>query len=214
MVKKKTHGQGEPVHKMHNESSDNKANNSQENNPDTGKSDSATANENGATLTDTIKTAYSESDKVVAEERTAEEKLAEMQDKYIRLSAEFDNYRKRTLREKIELSKYGGENLLMKILPVMDDFERAMAHMDTATDCAAVKNGIDLIFGKFIEFLKQNGVYEIESMNCDFNVDLHDAVAKTPVQEEDKKGKVVDVIQKGYYMQDKVIRHSKVVIGE
>ncbi len=86
--------------------------------------------------------------------------------------------------------------------------------METATDCAAIKDGIDLIYGKFTEFLKQNGIKEIESLNCPFNVDLHDAVAKIPVQEEDKKGKIVEVIQKGYYLQDKVIRHSKVVVGE
>jgi molecular chaperone GrpE len=86
--------------------------------------------------------------------------------------------------------------------------------MNTAADCAAIKEGLDLIYGKFYEFLKQNGVKEIESMNCDFNVDLHEAVAKTLVEEEDKKGKIVEVILKGYYLHDKVIRHSKVVIGE
>ena len=154
------------------------------------------------------------SDKVVAEVRIVEEKLAEMQDKYIRLSAEFDNYRKRTLREKMELSKYAEENLLLKIIPLMDDFERALSHMDTATDCIAMKSGIDLIYGKFQEFLKQNGIKEIESFNSVFNVDLHEAVAKVTVQDEDKKGKVVDVVQKGYYLQDKVLRFSKVVVGE
>ena len=138
--------------------------------------------------------------------RAVEEKLAEMQDKYIRLSAEFDNYRKRTLREKMELSKYAGENLLLNIIPLMDDFERALKHMDTATDCAAMKDGIDLIYGKFSEFLKQNGIKEIESLNSNFNVDLHEAVAKVPVEEDDKKGKVVDVVLKGYYLQDKVLR--------
>jgi molecular chaperone GrpE len=143
-----------------------------------------------------------------------EAKLAEMQDKYIRLSAEFDNYRKRTLREKMELSKYAGENLYLKIIPLMDDFDRALLHMDTATDCVAMKNGIDLIYGKFSEFLSQNGIKEIEALNKTFNVDLHEAVAKVPVEEEDRKGKVVDVILKGYYLQDKVLRFSKVVVGE
>lgn len=153
-------------------------------------------------------------DKAVTEDKTLLEKLAEMQDKYLRLTAEFDNYRKRTLREKIDLSKYAGENLLLKLLPVMDDFERAISHMDTATDFAAMKNGIELIYSKFNEFLNQNGVREVESLNCDFNVELHDAVAKIEVEDTGKKGKIVDVIQKGYYLQDKVIRHSKVVIGE
>ena len=137
-----------------------------------------------------------------------------MQDKYIRLSAEFDNYRKRTLREKMELSKYAEENLLLKIIPLMDDFERALQHMDTSTDIAAMKNGIDLIYLKFSEFLKQNGIKEIESLNSNFNVDLHEAVAKVPVEEKDKKGTVVDVVLKGYYLQDKVLRFAKVVVGE
>jgi molecular chaperone GrpE len=152
--------------------------------------------------------------KAVKEETSPEEKLAEMQDKYLRLSAEFDNYRKRTLREKMELSKFAGEDLIIKILPVMDDFERALKHMDTTADTAAMKSGIDLIYGKLTDFLKQNGVVEIESQNCPFNVDLHDAVAKTPVDDESARGMIVDVVQKGYYLKDKVIRHAKVVIGE
>jgi molecular chaperone GrpE len=153
-------------------------------------------------------------DKVVSDVKTAEEKLSEMQDKYIRLSAEFDNYRKRTLREKMELSKYAAEDLFRKIVQVMDDFDRAIAHLETATDCVAMKDGIDLIYTKFSEFLKNNGIREIESINNGFNVDLHEAVAKLPVEDEEKKGKVVDVIQKGYYFHDKVLRHSKVVVGE
>jgi len=153
-------------------------------------------------------------DKVYPEVRAVEEKLAEMQDKYIRLSAEFDNYRKRTLREKMDMSKYAGENLFQGIIPLMDDFERAIKHMDTASDCGALRAGIDIIYGKFSDFLKQNGVKEIESLNNNFNVDLHEAVAKVTVEEEDKKGKVVDVVLKGYYLQDKVLRFSKVVVGE
>jgi molecular chaperone GrpE len=154
------------------------------------------------------------SDKVVPGVNIAEEKLAEMQDKYIRLSAEFDNYRKRTLREKIDLSKYAGENLLLSFLPIMDDFERALKHMYSTTDCSELKDGIDIIYGKFSDFLKQNGIKEIESLNTNFNVDLHEAVAKVPVEEADKKGKVVDVVLKGYYLQDKVLRFSKVIVGE
>ncbi len=153
-------------------------------------------------------------DKVEKELNETLAKLAEMQDKYIRLSAEFDNYRKRTLREKMDISKYAGEDLLLKIIPLMDDFERALRHMEDATDCAAMKDGIDLIYGKFTEFLKQNGVKEIEALNNSFNVDIHEAVAKIPVTEEEKKGKVVDVVLKGYYLQDKVLRFSKVVVGE
>ena len=152
--------------------------------------------------------------KGVKENIQIEEKLAEMQDRYLRLSAEFDNYRKRTLREKIELSKYAGENILLSIIPVMDDFERAIKLIETKSECEAMKSGIDLIYNKFSEFLKQNGLREIESLNKDFNVDLHDAVAKVPVQDESLKGKVVDVVEKGYYLHDKVMRHAKVVVGE
>ena len=143
-----------------------------------------------------------------------EEKLSEMQDKYIRLSAEYDNYRKRTLREKMDLTKFAGENLLLKLLPLMDDFERALKHMDNSDNADAVKEGINLIYLKFSDFLKQNGVKEIETLNQVFNVDIHEAVAKIEVEEEEKKGKVLDVVLKGYYLQDKVLRYSKVVVGE
>jgi len=154
------------------------------------------------------------SDKTGSRDMSLEEKLAEMQDKYIRLSAEFDNYRKRTLREKMELSKFASENVLLKLLPFMDDFERALKNMEDVRDPVAVKEGIELIHTKFVDFLKQNGVSEVEALNCPFNFDLHDAVAKTEVEDENKKGKVVEVIQKGYYLLDKVIRHTKVVVGE
>jgi len=205
-MKKKNHEHEESRHKNDNNSTDNKDNTeAQKNN---GSVDSPVSDNQERASTDPA------SDKAGAEIRAVEEKLAEMQDKYIRLSAEFDNYRKRTLREKMEMSKYAGEDLLLKIIPIMDDFERALAHMDTATECVAMKSGIDLIYSKFSEFLKQNGVKEIESMNSSFNVDLHEAVAKAPVNEDNKKGTVIDVVQKGYYLQDKVLRFSKVVVGE
>ena len=153
-------------------------------------------------------------DKKIHEENVLIEKLAEMQDKYLRLSAEFDNYRKRTLKEKMDISKYAEEDILLGILPVMDDFERALKHIEISENYAGIKEGIDLIYVKLSDFLKQHGVMEIESLNDNFNVDLHDAVAKIPVTEEDKKGKIVEVILKGYYLKDKILRHSKVVIGE
>jgi molecular chaperone GrpE len=153
-------------------------------------------------------------DKVLGYVRVIEEKLAEMQDRYIRLSAEFDNYRKRTLREKMDLSKYAGENLLLGIIPLMDDFERALKHIETDSDYVALKDGIEIIYGKFSDFLKQNGVKEIDSLNSSFNVDLHEAVAKVHVDDPDKKGKVVDIVQKGYFLQDKVLRFAKVIVGE
>jgi molecular chaperone GrpE len=154
------------------------------------------------------------SDKKLYDDKQLLEKLAEMQDKYLRLSAEFDNYRKRTLKEKMEISKFAGEELLKEILPFMDDFERALKHLETTENCNGIKEGIDLIYYKLIEFLKHHGVKEIESLNSPFDVDLHDAVAKIPVDEDDKKGRVIEVMLKGYYLKDKVLRHSKVVIGE
>jgi molecular chaperone GrpE len=156
----------------------------------------------------------STSDKVVKQENSFEEKLADMQDRYLRLSAEFDNYRKRTLREKMELTRSAGENILLNVIPVMDDFERAIKLMETASDSVAMKSGIDLIYNKFSEFLKQNGIKEIESLNKDFNVDLHEAITKVPVTDESMRGKVVDVVVKGYWLNDKVLRFSKVVVGE
>jgi len=163
---------------------------------------------------ETAETDQQPAEKSVTEEISFDEKVAEMQDKYLRLSAEFDNYRRRTLREKMELSKYATENLFLSMLPLMDDFDRALSHMGEGTECTAVKEGIDLIYVKFTEFLKQNGVREIESLDREFNVDLHHAVAKVPAVEEEKKGKIIEVVQKGYYLQDKVIRHAKVVVGE
>lgn len=152
-------------------------------------------------------------DKEGDKEAAAEAKVAELQDRYLRLSAEFDNYRKRTLREKIELTKHAGEAILVNIIPVMDDFERALKVMESATDCAAMKTGIDLIYGKFRDFLTQNGIKEIEALNNDFNVDLHDAVSKMPAADESQIGRVIEVVQKGYFLHDKVMRHSKVIVG-
>jgi len=194
MVKKKIN-QEEEVNKGETQTTDNKDNNT---------------NETLAEDTGQTNVSQQETEKEIA---SVQEKLAEMQDRYLRLSAEFDNFRKRTLREKMELSKYATENLFIKILPVMDDFDRAISHMDEAQDCAAMKSGIDLIYNKFAEFLKQNGVKEVETSDGEFNVDLHDAVAKTSAPEE-MRGRIIEVIQKGYYLNDKVIRHSKVVVGE
>ena len=147
-------------------------------------------------------------------EPTAEEKLAELQDRYLRLSAEYDNFRKRTLKEKIDLQKSANENLLEAILPVADDFDRAMQSVDDAKDIKAVKEGMKLISGKFNGFLTQQGVKEIEAVNKEFDTDLHEAITKIPAPSKKLKGKVVDVIQKGYFLNDKVLRFSKVVIGE
>ena len=143
-----------------------------------------------------------------------EEKLKDLADKHLRLQAEFDNFRKRTVREKADLIKSGGESVLTGILPVIDDFERAIQLMKEIPEEDAGKQGTLLIYSKFREFLKQNNVKEIDALHQDFDVDHHEALTKIPAPEEKLKGKVVDVIQKGYTLNDKVIRYAKVVVGE
>jgi molecular chaperone GrpE len=153
-------------------------------------------------------------DKSAEQIESLENALAQKNDQYLRLQAEFDNYRKRTLKEKMELTKSGGESLLINILPVIDDFERALRAMESATEIAPLKEGIDLIYKRFSDFIRMNGVKEIDAKEKDFDTDLHEAITKIPSPTEELKGKVVDVIQKGYTMNDKVIRFAKVVIGE
>jgi molecular chaperone GrpE len=149
-----------------------------------------------------------------AKVKELEKALEEEKNKYLRLSAEFDNYRKRTLREKMDLSKLAGEEIFLKILPVLDDLDRAMKSIQESSDLEALKEGIQLIYGKFSEYLSQQGVKEIEALHKDFDTDLHEAVTKIPATDKKLKGKIVDVIEKGYYLNEKVIRYSKVVIGE
>jgi len=151
---------------------------------------------------------------VVDELALLKDKLTDANDKYLRLSAEYDNYRKRTLKEKMELMKTAGESIILSLLPVIDDFDRAMAHMDEAKDTEAVLEGMKLIHNKFKDFLSQKGVQEIEAKEKEFDTDLHEAVTKIPAPTEEMKGKVIDCIEKGYTLQEKVIRFSKVVVGE
>jgi len=141
-------------------------------------------------------------------------KLQEMSDKYMRLSAEFDNYRKRTLKEKMDLMKSAGEKIFLDILPVMDNFERAIKAMETAKEVEPVVEGVNLIYVKFAEFLKQNGLEAIVTENADFDVDLHEAITKMPAPTEELRGKIIDCVEKGYKMNDKVVRYAKVVVGE
>lgn len=143
-----------------------------------------------------------------------QDELATLKDKHIRLQAEFDNFRKRTLKEKMELMKSAGESTLLNVLPVIDDFERALQTMGEAEEGNPIVDGVTLIYNKFQEFLKQNGVKEIDAKGQDFDTDLHEAITKIPAPSEDLKGKIVDVVQTGYMLNDKVIRFSKVVIGE
>lgn len=143
----------------------------------------------------------------------AEAKVAEMQDKYLRQVAEFDNYRKRTIKEKAELILNGGEKTITAILPILDDMERALATMDKLEDVAAVKEGVELIFQKFIKVLGEQGVKKIDTDNADFNVDLHEAIAQVPAPSDELKGKVMDCVKTGYTLNDKVIRHAQVAVG-
>jgi molecular chaperone GrpE len=170
-----------------------------------------------ADTSDTENESYTEQQEQSGKTGTTDEitqKLTEMQDRYLRLSAEFDNYRKRTLREKIEMTKLAGESVLQSILPVIDDFDRAMVSINKTDNCVAVKEGISLIYSKLSDFLRQNGVKEMEVLNTTFDSDTQEAVTNVPVTDESMKGKVVDVIQKGYVMNEKVIRFPKVVVGE
>ena len=140
--------------------------------------------------------------------------VEEYKDKYLRLSAEFDNYRRRTLNEKMEMTKSAGQDILVNLLPIVDDFERAMLSMKEAEDKEAIVSGVELIYNKFRDFLSQRGIKEIDAMHTDFDTDLHEALTKIPAPKKKLKGKVVDVIEKGYLLNDKVVRFSKVVIGE
>jgi len=162
----------------------------------------------------TSKKKKSKKDKKEAKIEELGEKLQDIQDKHLRLQAEFDNFRRRTIKEKAELIKSGGESVLVNILPVIDDFERAIDSLKELSDEDAGKQGTVLIYNKFQEFLKQNNVKEIEAIHQDFDVDLHEALTKIPAPEKKLKGKVVDVISKGYCLNEKVIRFAKVVIGE
>ena len=143
-----------------------------------------------------------------------ENQLAELKDQYLRKVAEFDNYRKRTLKEKTELILNGGEKVITSILPILDDFERAEDNISKATDLDALKEGVELIFQKLLKVLEAQGLKKIETHEADFNTDFHEAIAMVPAANEEQKGKVVDCVQTGYTLNDKVIRHAKVAIGQ
>ncbi len=142
------------------------------------------------------------------------DEASEWKDKYLRLVAEFDNYRKRTLREKMDLIASGGEDVIKSLLAIMDDIDRALDAMTKSDDIEAIRQGIVLIHQKLIDTLHAKGVEEISAIGQELDTDLHEAVAKFPVAEEEKKGKVIDVVQKGYKLKDKVVRFAKVVVGE
>ena len=153
-------------------------------------------------------------EKLQAEVEKLHAEQEEMKDKYLRLSAEFDNYRKRTMKEKAELILNGGEKAFKAILPVIDDMERALATMQKATDVEAVKEGVDLIYNKFMQILGQNGVQAIDTKEKELDTDYHDAIAIIDAPTEELKGKILDCVETGYTLNDKVIRHAKVVVGK
>ena len=164
--------------------------------------------------TQTEETDLTEEQKLAQALESSKTEIEDHKDKYLRLSAEFDNYRKRTMKEKAELILNGGEKSISSILPIVDDFERALQNMQNATDVAAVREGVELIYHKFMNVLGQNGVKVIETKELPLDTDFHEAVAMNPAPTEELKGKIIDCVQTGYTLNEKVIRHAKVVVGE
>ena len=173
-----------------------------------------TKSTNVETALNSEETTENEAAKIAEDLEQVNQKCEELNDKNLRLMAEFDNFRKRTLKEKSELIKNAGENIFVNILPLVDDFERAMKAMETTEDIEAVKEGINLIYSKFMSFLNTNGVKVIPTDNEPFDVDKHEALTLYPAPTEDQKGKIIDCLTKGYTLNEKVIRFAKVVVGE
>ncbi|MBD5164038.1 MAG: nucleotide exchange factor GrpE [Bacteroidales bacterium] len=173
-------------------------------------------------LNDVLEAQQDDSDEVATEEMVGEVNLAEQltaareeiekeKKEYLFLMADFDNFRKRVVREKADLIKNAGEKVLKGILPIVDDFERALA---ATSDAESMRQGMELIYNKLVKFLADNGVKAMDSTGADFNADLHEAIASIPAPSDDLKGKVIDTTQKGYMINDKVLRHAKVAVGE
>lgn len=159
--------------------------------------------------------AEDEADALQKELDDTKAQLEKEKKEYLFLMAEFDNFRKRTVKEKSEIIKNGAENALKGLLPIVDDFERSLQAINEDSDASSIKEGVVLIYSKFIKYLEQNGVKAIASEpGADFDTELHEAVTTFPVDDESKKGKVIDTIQKGYMINDKVLRHAKVVVGQ
>lgn len=163
---------------------------------------------------DTVKNEKQEEESLEKQLQDANAQIEDLKDKYLRLSAEFDNYRKRTIKEKAELIKTGGEKVISSILPILDDLERAIKNMETSEDVAAMKEGVELIYNKFLKVLQENGVQKIETDDKNFDTDYHEAIALVPAPTEEQKGKILDCVQNGYTLNDKVVRHAKVVVGQ
>ncbi len=153
-------------------------------------------------------------DELEAKVEKLEAQLAEQKKEYMFLMAEFDNFRKRTVKEKAEIIKNGAENAFKNLLPIIDDFERAIQVMKDSNDANAIKEGVELIYHKFLKYLEQNGVKVIDINDNNFNTEYHEAVTTFPTPDESLKGKIIETIQKGYMLNDKVLRHAKVVVGQ
>jgi molecular chaperone GrpE len=149
----------------------------------------------------------------VSKEELLEAQISELNEKYLRLYSEFDNYRKRTAKERIELIGTASEKIIKELLPIVDDFKRAQKNNSESTDFDAIKQGFDLIFDKFYKTLLNTGLTEMNSMGEVFDADKHEALTNVPAPSEDMKGKVIDVIEEGYYLNDKIVRFAKVVVG-
>jgi len=160
-------------------------------------------------IEENVKTQPTETDPVEELKKQNEE----LNDKYVRLAAEFDNYRKRTSKEKLELIGTASENVIKDLLPVIDDFERALAELEKREESKADFEGVGLIYNKLLKSLQQKGLNEIEAIGAEFNTDEHEALTNIPVEDDSQKGKVIDVIQKGYRLNGKVIRFARVVVG-
>lgn len=158
--------------------------------------------------------AEAEDESPEAKIQSLEDELAREKKEYLFLMAEFDNFRKRTLKEKSEIIRNAGENVLKGLLPIVDDFERGLKAADTAENAADVKEGMQLIYNKLIKYLAQNGVKPFDENDKDFDADRHEAISVVPVADENQKGKILDTVEKGYMINDKVLRHAKVVVGQ
>ena len=184
--------------------------------------DEETLNEEPVTETDKEAESVEKKNEETAEEEAeeksplekAQDEIEELKDKWLRSVAEFENYRKRTLKERAELILNGGEKFITAILPILDDMERAIENGEKTDDPAVLREGMELIYQKFVKTLEGQGVSKIETENADFDTDVHEAVAMVPGMGDDKKGKVIDCLQKGYKLNDKVIRHAKVAVGQ
>ena len=177
-----------------------------------GKTEQDTAAENESEATEESIT--DETAELNSKIESLEKELENSKKEYLFLMAEFDNFRKRTLKEKSEIIKNGAESAMRDLLPVVDDFERALQAINENNEIEGLKKGVSLIYNKFIKYLEKNGVKAIDSNNKDFDTELHEAVTTFPAADESQKGKIIDTVQKGYTLNDKVLRHAKVVVGQ